>query len=81
MKAGAFSDEKVVSLSKGLVPIYIDLTDSKNSATNNVAKQYGVSPIPDVRFLKSDATPISKLGGRSANSVASQMMKAIDASK
>lgn len=76
MKAGAFSDAGVAELSKSFVAVYVD-----TSKDTSMLGTYGVTMIPDVRFLKPDGSQIGRLGPRDAAAVAQQMQAALDTVK
>ena len=76
MKAGAFTDETVDQVSDGFVAIMVDIDADKQTPDD-----YGIKFIPDVRFLKSDGTLISKMEARDAEGVANAMRAALDKAK
>lgn len=63
-------------VSDGFVNILVDV-----DANEQVAADYTIKFIPDVRFLKPDGTLIEKMEARDAEGVAKAMRAALDKAK
>lgn len=67
MNAGAFSNDKVVSAARTIVPILVDC--SKEGDNEDLQKKYDVQGYPTILFVDSQGEQIKELDNREAGAV------------
>jgi len=68
LDAGAFSDDKVVKASEGLIRILVD-----NGKDGKLFQKYNISGMPTILFLDAEGKQVGSLGDRSAGGVEKQL--------